>query len=51
MRITIDINFGSGFQETTYKNFFIKQLNAIKFAYERRHKKNKFNIQVKDEAT
>jgi len=49
MRITIDINFGSGFQESTHKKLLIRQLNAIKLAYELRHKKNKFNIQVEED--
>lgn len=41
--------YGSGFQETSHKNFIIKQLNVIKFAYELRHKKNIFNIQIEED--
>lgn len=49
MRITIDVKYGSIFQKTVFKKIFdelIAYLNTAKLAFEREHKKNKFNIQI-----
>ncbi len=49
MRIILDIKYGSKFQETILKKTLNDHLNAIKSISERRHKKNKFDIQIEED--